>query len=78
MSFSQAIFASLVSFYSLFCSHPQSVEKERLQDERQLTFGLVCAAIDVLLLLCAAMVLKDRKERARYRLIDAKNGFGPI
>jgi hypothetical protein len=38
----------------------------------------VCAAVDVILLLCAAMVLKDRKEQARYRLIDAKNGSGPI
>ncbi|EEP79662.1 predicted protein [Uncinocarpus reesii 1704] len=39
-------------------------------------FGIV--AIDAVLLLCIAMVLKDRKERARYRLIDAKNGFGTI
>ncbi|EAS30338.3 tetraspanin [Coccidioides immitis RS] len=39
-------------------------------------FGIV--AIDALLLLCVAMVLKDRKERARYRLIDSKNGFGTI
>jgi hypothetical protein len=29
----------------------------------------------VILLLCVAMVLKDRKERERYKLIDAKNGF---
>jgi len=39
-------------------------------------FGIV--AIDVFLLLCVAMVLKDRKERERYRLIDEKNGWGPI
>lgn len=32
-------------------------------------------AIDAILLLCTAVVLKDRKERERYRLIDAKNGF---
>jgi len=36
-------------------------------------FGIV--ALDVILLLCVAMVLKDRKERERYKLIDAKNGF---
>ena len=40
-------------------------------------FGVV--GVDMLLVLCAAMVLKVRKVRARYRLIDAKNnGFGPI
>ncbi|WEW56752.1 hypothetical protein PRK78_002203 [Emydomyces testavorans] len=39
-------------------------------------FGIV--AIDAILLLCIAMVLKDRKERARYRLIDSKSGFGTI
>ncbi|KAI1910008.1 hypothetical protein LOZ53_004545 [Ophidiomyces ophidiicola] len=39
-------------------------------------FGIV--AVDAVLLLCVAMVLKDRKERARYRLIDSKNGFGTI
>ncbi|PGH26402.1 hypothetical protein AJ80_01900 [Polytolypa hystricis UAMH7299] len=39
-------------------------------------FGVV--AIDTILLLCVAMVLKDRKERARYRLIDAKNGYAVI
>jgi len=42
------------------------------------TADFCIVAIDVILLLCAAMVLKDRKERARYRLIDAKNGSGPI
>ena len=35
-------------------------------------------AIDVVLLLCVAIVLKDRKEQHRYRLIDAKNGVGRI
>ncbi|KAL2217245.1 tetraspanin [Thermoascus aurantiacus ATCC 26904] len=36
-------------------------------------FGIV--GIDTILLLCTAVVLKDRKERERYRLIDAKNGL---
>ncbi|EEH43140.2 hypothetical protein PABG_12358 [Paracoccidioides brasiliensis Pb03] len=39
-------------------------------------FGVV--AIDALLLLCIAIVLKDRKERDRYRLIDSKSGFDTI
>lgn len=39
-------------------------------------FGIV--AIDVILLLCVAMVLKQRKEKERYRLIDEKLGWGPI
>jgi len=29
----------------------------------------------MILLICTAVVLKDRKERERYRLIDAKNGL---
>ncbi|KAJ9204601.1 hypothetical protein DTO166G4_7509 [Paecilomyces variotii] len=39
-------------------------------------FGIV--AIDMILLLCVAVVVKDRKEKERYRLIDAKNGFEGI
>jgi hypothetical protein len=39
-------------------------------------FGIV--ALDVILLLCIAMVLKDRREQARYRAIDEKTGFGGI
>ncbi|KAK2743696.1 phospholipid scramblase 1 [Onygenales sp. PD_40] len=39
-------------------------------------FGVV--ALDAILLLCIAMVLKDRKERERYRQIDLKNGSGVI
>ncbi|PGH08680.1 hypothetical protein AJ79_05962 [Helicocarpus griseus UAMH5409] len=39
-------------------------------------FGIV--AIDAIFLLCLAIVLKDRKERERYRQIDIKNGFGTI
>lgn len=35
-------------------------------------FGVV--AIDVILILCVAMVLKQRAEYARYRIIDMKNG----
>lgn len=32
----------------------------------------------MILLLCVAVVVKDRKEKERYRLIDAKNGFEGI
>jgi hypothetical protein len=34
------------------------------------------AGIDVVLILGVAIVLKDRKEKARYRVIDEKNGAG--
>ncbi|OKL62799.1 hypothetical protein UA08_01462 [Talaromyces atroroseus] len=36
-------------------------------------FGIV--AIDMILLICVAVVLKDRKEKERYHLIDAKMGL---
>ena len=32
--------------------------------------------LDVVLILGIAIVLKDRKEKARYRVIDEKNGAG--
>ncbi|KAF2199141.1 tetraspanin [Delitschia confertaspora ATCC 74209] len=39
-------------------------------------FGIV--GVDVLLVLCVAMVLKWRSEQERYRAIDQKNGFGKL
>lgn len=36
------------------------------------------AGIDAFLLLSALCLIKDRKEKERYRLIDEKRGFGPI
>jgi len=39
-------------------------------------FGFV--AVDTMLLLSALCLIKDRKERERYRLIDEKRGYGPI
>jgi len=39
-------------------------------------FGFV--AVDMMLLLAALCLLKDRKEKARYKLIDEKTSFGPI
>ncbi|KAL1981397.1 hypothetical protein VTN96DRAFT_2699 [Rasamsonia emersonii] len=39
-------------------------------------FGVV--AVDMILLICVAVVLKDRKEKERYRLIDAKVGVSAI
>ncbi|EFQ98335.1 tetraspanin [Nannizzia gypsea CBS 118893] len=38
------------------------------------TFGIV--VIDTVLLLCVAMLFKDRKDRTRYRLIDEKYELG--
>ena len=35
-------------------------------------------ALDMILLICVAVVAKDRKERERYRLIDAKVGLQAI
>jgi len=40
------------------------------------SFGIV--ALDVVLLLGISMVLKQRREQKRYRVIDEKNGFGSI
>ncbi|KAI9768966.1 MAG: phospholipid scramblase 1 [Geoglossum simile] len=40
------------------------------------SFGVV--ALDVVLLLGVAMVLKQRREQKRYRVIDEKNGLGSI
>jgi len=37
-------------------------------------FGIV--GVDVILILCVAMVLKYRMEQERYRHIDEKNGGG--
>jgi len=37
-------------------------------------FGIV--GVDVLLILMTSILLKDRKEKARYRVIDEKNGTG--
>ncbi|OCK78641.1 hypothetical protein K432DRAFT_301545 [Lepidopterella palustris CBS 459.81] len=39
-------------------------------------FGIV--GLDVLLILCVAMVLKYRQEQERYRHIDEKNGLGGL
>ncbi|KAF2116714.1 tetraspanin [Lophiotrema nucula] len=39
-------------------------------------FGIV--GIDVILVLCVAMVLKYRQEQERYRHIDEKNGLGGL
>lgn len=39
-------------------------------------FGFV--GIDALLIICLTMVLKDRKERERFRHIDEKSGYRGI
>ncbi|KIX09981.1 uncharacterized protein Z518_01062 [Rhinocladiella mackenziei CBS 650.93] len=39
-------------------------------------FGVV--AVDMILLLAGLCLIKDRKEKERYRLIDEKRGYGPI
>jgi len=42
------------------------------------TVSFAIVALDVILLLGVAMVLKQRREQKRYRVIDVKNGFGSI
>lgn len=70
MWYSPLILVSLVSFY------PQlTTEMRIIRLNLKLTGQL---AIDVVLLLCVAIILKDRKERHRYRLIDAKHGVNRI
>jgi hypothetical protein len=37
---------------------------------------LKCTGLDVALIIATAALLKDRKEKERYRHIDEKNGVG--
>lgn len=37
-----------------------------------------CLALDMILLICVAVLSKDRKEKERYQLIDAKVGLQAI
>ncbi|KAK5383767.1 hypothetical protein LTS03_003017 [Exophiala xenobiotica] len=59
------------------CVTPFGVFASRFLDIVFTTFfGFV--AVDMMLLLSAVCLIKDRKEKERYRLIDEKLGFGPI
>jgi hypothetical protein len=59
------------------CITPFGVFANRFLDVVFTTFfGFV--AVDMMLLLAVLCVIKDRKEKERYRLIDEKVGFGPI
>ncbi|KAJ9603473.1 hypothetical protein H2200_012251 [Cladophialophora chaetospira] len=59
------------------CITPFGVFANRFLDIVFTTFfGFV--AVDMMLLLAALCLIKDRKEKERYRLIDEKRGFGPI
>ncbi|KAL2432363.1 hypothetical protein ABEF95_006773 [Exophiala dermatitidis] len=59
------------------CMGPLGVFANRFLDIVFTTFfGFV--AVDMMLLLAALCLIKDRKEKERYRLIDEKRGFGPI
>lgn len=59
------------------CITPFGVFANRFLDVVFTTFfGFV--AVDAMLLLAALCLIKDRKEKERYRLIDEKVGFGPI
>ncbi|KAJ9638484.1 uncharacterized protein PV06_09624 [Exophiala oligosperma] len=59
------------------CVSPFGVFANRFLDIVFTTFfGFV--AVDMMLLLAALCLIKDRKEKKRYRLIDEKRGFGPI
>jgi hypothetical protein len=59
------------------CITPFGVFANRFLDVVFTTFfGFV--AVDMMLLLAALCLLKDRKEKERYRLIDQKQAYGPI
>ncbi|KIW16672.1 hypothetical protein PV08_03860 [Exophiala spinifera] len=59
------------------CVSPFGVFASRFLDIVFTTFfGFV--AVDMMLLLAALCVIKDRKEKERYRMIDEKRGYGPI
>ncbi|OAP61119.1 hypothetical protein AYL99_03320 [Fonsecaea erecta] len=59
------------------CVTPFSTFANRFLDVVFTTFfGFV--AVDMMLLLAGLCLIKDRKEKERYRLIDEKRGFGPI
>ncbi|EXJ80021.1 hypothetical protein A1O3_08307 [Capronia epimyces CBS 606.96] len=59
------------------CVTPFGVFASRFLDIVFTTFfGFV--AVDMMLLLAALCLIRDRKEKERYRLIDEKTGFGPI
>lgn len=59
------------------CMIPFGVFANRFLDVVFTTFfGFV--AVDMMLLLSALCLIKDRKEKERYRLIDEKRGYGPI
>jgi hypothetical protein len=47
-------------------------------NSRVFTADFAIVAVDVMLILGIACLSKDRKEKERYALIDAKVGFGPI
>ena len=59
------------------CVTPFSVYANRFLDVVFTAFfGFV--AVDMMLLLAALCLIKDRKEKERYRLIDLKRRYGPV
>ena len=66
---------ALVAAAQLGCVTPFSKEANNFLDLVFTgAFGIV--GIDAILVICTAIVLKDRKEKERYRFIDEKNGAG--
>ena len=59
------------------CMGPFSVFANHFLDVVFTTFFAFCA-VDLMLLLSALCLIKDRRERERYRLIDEKRGSGGI
>lgn len=59
----------LLSLVSSVCIYPVPLFRTRLT---------WCLALDMILLICVAVLSKDRKEKERYRLIDAKVGLNAI
>lgn len=67
----------LVAAYLQGCVGPFSSHANSLLSA-VFTAGFAIVGIDIILLLGIASLLKDRKDRERYALIDAKAGFSPI
>jgi hypothetical protein len=66
---------ALVAAAQLGCVTPFSQEANSFLDLVFTgAFGIV--GIDAVLVILTAIVLKDRKEKERYRFIDEKNGAG--
>jgi hypothetical protein len=62
-----AIFTAIFGIVGMYLPHPAVC-----------TILTCYLALDMILLICVAVLSKDRKEKERYRLIDAKVGLNAI